>query len=199
MKDASGSSHKSCYLQCRPVAVSRWRGNPRHTGPRRLIASLAAAGATQPDLRRPGALKITASCVQRPLRACHAHCLRPAALTLRPRRPRSARASRSGILHASPSLRWSDQLRARGKERSLRCASFRARLRHASASFAREKRAAFLRSFSRRTARLCASVQSTALTRPLRPAGGRTRFLLKATSAGRPAARATRVKGDRPD
>ena len=109
MKDAPGSRHKSCYLQCRPVAVSRWRGNPRHTGPRRLIACLAAAGATQPDLRRPGALKITASCVQRPLRACHAHCLRPAALTLRPRRPRSARASRSGILHASPSLRCLDQ------------------------------------------------------------------------------------------
>ena len=140
MKDAPGSRHKSCYLQCRPVAVSRCRGNPRQTGPRRLIASLAAAGATQPDLRRPGALKITASCVQRPLRACHAHCLRPAALTLRPRRPRSARASRSGILHASPSLRWLDQLRARGNQRSLRCASFRARLRHASASFAREKR-----------------------------------------------------------
>ena len=122
-----------------PLPYPADAGTPRHTGPRRLIACLAAAGATQPDLRRPGALKITASCVQRPLRACHAHCLRPAALTLRPRRPRSARASRSGILHASPSLRWSSQLRARGKQRSLRCASFRARLRHASASFAREK------------------------------------------------------------
>ena len=98
-----------------PLPYPADAGTHRQTGPRRLIARPPAAGATQEALRRPGALKITASCVQRPLRACHAHCLRPAALTLRPRRPRSARASRSGILHASPSLRWSNQLRARGK------------------------------------------------------------------------------------
>ena len=119
-----------------PLPFPADAGTPRHTGPRRLIACLAAAGATQPDLRRPGALKITASCVQRPLRACHDSLLSPA---LSPPAGGSARASRSGILHASPSLRWSSQLRARGKQRSLRCASFRARLRHASASFAREK------------------------------------------------------------
>jgi len=66
MKDASGSRHKSCYLQCRPNAVSRWRVNPRHWGPRRLIARPPAAGATHSALRRPGALKITASCVLPP-------------------------------------------------------------------------------------------------------------------------------------
>ena len=177
----------------------------------RAVICSAAKTAPAPALQDPrllAALKITASCVQSPLRACHAHCLRPAALTLRPRRPRSARASRSGILHASPSLRWSDQLGARGKLRSLRFASFRARLRHASARSFGSRISVFgfpLRStwpqvfFPPHGAALTASVRSAALTRPLQPAGGRTRFLLKATSAGRPAARATRVKGDRPD
>jgi hypothetical protein len=47
------SSHKSYYAQSRPQAVSRWRGNPRHWGPRRLTD------------RRPGSLSITASCGQR--------------------------------------------------------------------------------------------------------------------------------------
>ena len=42
-------------------------GAPRQTGPRRLIASLPAAGATQAGLRRPGALKITASCGREPV------------------------------------------------------------------------------------------------------------------------------------
>ena len=158
-----------------PLPYPAGAGTPRHTGPRRLIARPPAAGATQEALRRPGALKITASCGQRPLRACHAHCLRPAALTLRPRRPRSARASRSRILHASPSLRWSSQFRARGKIMlagpARTCASFRARLAPRQRELRSRKREDVLRSFSRRPARLCASVQSTALTRPLLPRG----------------------------
>ena len=62
----------------------------------------AAKTAPAPAVAGPpvlAALKITPPCVQRPWPACHAHCLRPAALTLRPRRPRSARARRS--LHPS--------------------------------------------------------------------------------------------------
>jgi hypothetical protein len=89
----------------------------------RAVIYSAAQTAPAPAHAGPpvlAALKITASCVLSPLRACHAHCLRPAALTLRPRRPRSARASRSGILHASPSLRWLDQSGARGEIIPLR-------------------------------------------------------------------------------
>ena len=77
-------------------------GNPRHTGPRRLIASLPAAGATQAGLRRPGALKITASCGREPVAPVTLTANGPAAQTLTPRRTRSARASRSCILHATP-------------------------------------------------------------------------------------------------
>ncbi len=95
MKDAPGSSHKSCYLQCRPVAVSRSRGNPRHTGPRRLIASPPAAGATQSGLRRPGPLKITASCGRNACHACHAHCL------LAPCAPGQAQCSCQSLPHPS--------------------------------------------------------------------------------------------------
>jgi hypothetical protein len=47
------------------------------------------------------ALKITPPCVQIPWPACHAHCLRPAALTLRPRR--SAQCSRqAGLASFTP-------------------------------------------------------------------------------------------------
>jgi len=68
--------------------------DPRCTGPRR---------SRRPHLtiRRPGVLNITASCGQRVCPVCHAHCF------LKQQEPnRSARASRSRILHASPSLRF---------------------------------------------------------------------------------------------
>ena len=75
MKDASGPDHKSCYLQCRPNAVSRWRSEPSALGTPPPHRKSPAAGATQGTFGGPAALKITASCVQRPGAACHAHCL----------------------------------------------------------------------------------------------------------------------------
>ena len=157
-----------------PLPYPAGAGTPRHTGPRRLIASPPAAGATQSALRRPGPLKITASCGQTPCPRLSRSLLSPA---LSPPAGGSARARRSRILHASPELRWSSQSRARGKERSLRSASFPARLRHASASSARFVSICGIRvccqvSFPPLQAALTASVQSIALTRPLQPAGG---------------------------
>ena len=75
MNDAPGSRHKSCYLQCRPVAVSRWRGNPSAHGspPPHRKASCRRRNSVGPSAARctkdnsvlwPGAC-----------RACHAHCL----------------------------------------------------------------------------------------------------------------------------
>ena len=67
-----GPTHKSCYVlippQCR---IPLGRGNPRHWGPRRLIAN---ASSSLVGFRRPGVLNITASCVQSRLLHCHAHC-----------------------------------------------------------------------------------------------------------------------------
>ena len=85
-----------------PLPYPADAGAPRQTGPRRLIASLPAAGATQAGLRRPGALKITASCGREPVAPVTLTANGPAAQTLAPRRTRSARASRSCILHATP-------------------------------------------------------------------------------------------------
>jgi len=73
-------------------------------------------------LRRPGALKITASCVQRPWPARDAPCFRPAALTLRPRR--SAQCSRQAVLAsftpAPHSAFLSSYARAEKREQKVR-------------------------------------------------------------------------------
>ncbi len=174
MKDAPGSSHKSCYLYCRPVAVSRWRGNPSaHGSPpphrktscrrRNSVGPSAARSTKDNSVLWPDTLSapVTLTALTGPF----------------PPAGGSARARRSRILHASPELRWSSQSRARGKERSLRSASFPARLRHASASSARFVSICGIRvccqvSFPPLQAALTASVQSIALTRPLQPAGG---------------------------
>ena len=75
-----------------PAASSQVPCRGRHTG----------------DLRRPGALKITASCGRKPVRACHAHCFH------RPFPPRPV-AVRAPVAPASftphPSLRWRSQSR----------------------------------------------------------------------------------------
>jgi len=81
-----------------PLPYPADAGTPRQTGPRRLIASSPAAGATQASLRRPGALKITASCGREPV----APVTLTAVLVPGPQYQRSARASRSRILHATP-------------------------------------------------------------------------------------------------
>ncbi len=71
----SAPATRAVIYSAAPLPFPADAGTPRHTGPRRLIASLPAAGATQAGLRRPGPLKTTASCGRTVWPACHAHCL----------------------------------------------------------------------------------------------------------------------------
>ena len=103
-----GADHEGCFrlpdtraviCNAAPLPYTADAGAPRQTGPRRLIARPPAAGATQSALRRPGALKITASCVQRPLRAWHESLL--AAGCPDPAPPPAPQCSRQSLRHPS--------------------------------------------------------------------------------------------------
>ena len=81
--------------QCGPPAS----GHPPHRGPRRLIASLPAAGATQAGLRRPGHRPYQTLCVGRPAWPAGARKGTP---PLPPRVAAAHQQAAQGSQHASP-------------------------------------------------------------------------------------------------